>query len=197
MPFPFQAVLVLGKAMGREPQRADRELRARAAAAAASQRAGAHMVLSLEARLRGQERAGSAVVADHLSTLGVPAGRMVLREISRSTRDEALHAASVQQELGLGPLLVVTSSYHVPRARQVFGEVLGAQRATVHGTMALYSLANATERQWILAGEPSHDTLCREARVERGLQAAEASIALLPAGLRWRLESWAGFLWRG
>jgi len=197
MHLPFEAVLVLGKAEGRDAERCRRELRARAAAASAAQRAGATMVLSLEARLRGQPRAGSAIVADHLTTLQVPSERVVLRETSRSTRDEAVHAATVIDELGLGPLLVVTSAYHVPRAKHIFREVMGDRRATVHGSMGLYALGNATEREWILQGEPDADTLRHEGRVERLLLAAEASIGMLPRQVRWRMESWAGTLWRG
>jgi len=197
MPLPFEAVLVLGKAVGRDAERCRRELRARAAAASAAQRAGATTVLSLEAQLRGQSRAGSAIVAEHLTALHVPSHRVVLRETSRSTRDEAVHAAAVMDELGLGPLLVVTSAYHVPRARLIFREVMGHHRATVHDSMGLYALANATERHWILRGEPNAGTLQYEGRVERLLLAAEASIGVLPRGLRWRMESWAGTLWRG
>ncbi len=197
MPLPFEAVLVLGKAEGRDAERCRRELRARAAAASAAQRAGATTVLSLEARLRGQPRAGSAIVADHLAALQVPTDRVVLRETSRSTRDEAVQAAALVEQLGLGPLLVVTSAYHVPRARMIFAEVLGGRRATVHGSMGLYALANAREREWIVAGEPDTDTLRREGRIERLLLAAEATIGMLPRGLRWRLESTAGTLWRG
>lgn len=197
MPFPFRAVLVLGKAIGRDPERAHRELQARSAAAAAAHRAGAHTVLSLEARLRGQERAGSAIVAEHLVHLGVPPACLVVRESSRSTRDEAVQAAAIAVAQSLGPLLVVTSAYHVARARRIFHEVLGPAGVSVHGTMALYALANTAERAWIRQGEPSPGTLRREGRVERTLLAAESCIGCLPASLRWGVESWAGTLWRG
>ncbi len=197
MPFPFQAVLVLGKAVGQDAERCHAELRARAAAASAAYRAGARTVLNLEAKLRRQEQAGSDIVAEYLDALGVSASDIVLRQTSRSTRDEAVQAAALVEQLGLAPLLVITSAYHVPRARRIFEDVLGPQQVSVHGTMAPYALANPTERAWILAGEPTIGTMRRERRVERGLLAAEASLRMLPAGLRWRLESWAGTLWRG
>jgi len=197
VPVPFDAVLVLGKAVGREPPRCHRELKARAAAASAAHRAGAGTVISLEARLRGQERAGSAIVAEHLAALGVPAARVVLRQSSRSTRDEAIQGAALAEELGLRQLLVVTSAYHVPRARQIFDEVAGRDRATVHGTMGLLRFANPTERGWILDGEPCASTIRSEGRVEAGLLAAEAALGWLPSRLRWALESRAGTLWRG
>jgi uncharacterized SAM-binding protein YcdF (DUF218 family) len=197
MPFPFRAVHVLGKAIGRDPARAHRELRARTAAASAALRAGATTAVNLEARLRGQERAGSAIVADYLDQLGVPAERVLLRETSRSTRDEAVQVAELMERFDLAPLLVVSSAYHVPRARKVFTQVLGHERVSVHGTMALHALANPTERAWILTGEPNARTMASEGRIERALLSAEAAVGLLPPHLRWSLESWAGTLWRG
>jgi uncharacterized SAM-binding protein YcdF (DUF218 family) len=196
VPFPFDAVLVLGKALGREPERCHRELRARAAAAAAAHRAGAERVLSLEAQLRGQDRAGSAIVAEHLATLGVRPDRLLLEERSRSTRDEALLAREIVQRRVIRCLLVISSAYHVPRARRIFTEVLGEGRASVHGSMALYALANPQERRWILAGEPSEATMAREGRLEGALLAAESFVGLLPRHLRWGLERWAAALWR-
>lgn len=197
MGFPFDAVLVLGKAIGRDPERAHRELWARAAAAAAAQRAGATTVLTLEARLRGQPTAGSAIVAEHLASLGVPKEHVVIRETSRSTRDEAVQAEVITSERGLHRLLVVSSSYHVPRARRIFTEVLGIRQVSVHGTMSLYALANRAERKLILEGEPTSRTMASEGRIERALMGAEAAVGLLPAPARWSLESWAGTLWRG
>jgi hypothetical protein len=196
MPFPFDAVQVLGKAVGREPVRCHRELRARAAAAAAAHRAGATTVLSLEALLRGQDRPGSAIVAEHLAALGVSPERLVLEERSRSTRDEALMARDIVQHRSIQRLLVVTSAYHVPRARRIFTEVLGESRVSVHGTMALYALADARERAWILDGEPSEATRGSEGRLERLLLGAEAAVSLLPRHTRWKLEAWVGELWR-
>ncbi len=197
MPFPFDAVLVLGKGLRRDPKRAHAELRARTAAASAALRAGATRVLSLEAQLRGQARAGSDIVAENLRFLGVHADSMVLREHSRSTRDEAVMSQKLARELGIRRLLAVTSSYHVPRTRQIFEAVHGPDKVSVHGTTALLALANPAERAWIVAGEPTARTQTEEARVEQLLLTAEASLAPLPRPLRWKLESLAGSLWRG
>ena len=197
MPFPFDAVQVLGKAIGRDPARAHRELWARAAAAAAAHRTGARRVLTLEAKLRGQQRPGSAIVAEHLASFGVPAQDIIARETSRSTRDEAVQAADLADELGLSRLLVVTSAYHVPRARRIFSDVLGEGRVSVHGTMTFCALAAPDERARILRGEPDASTMVSEGRIEQALLAAECAISLLPHDLRWRLESRAGSLWRG
>ena len=119
-------VLILGKELRHFPERARRELKARSAAAAVALRAhGAQAAVSLEAPLAGQEDAGSAIVASFLGELGVPAERMVLDERTRSTREEAVEGARVADRLGWKRVLVVTSAYHVPRARRVFGDVLG------------------------------------------------------------------------
>ncbi len=197
MAFPFDAVLVLGKGLRRDRERGLRELRARSAAASAAVRAGAGRALSLEAKLEGQDREGSAIVAENLATLGVPAEKTVLRQRSRSTRDEAVLARDLARELGIQRLLVVTSAYHVPRSRQLFEEVLGPRAVSVHGTAALLALANDAERRWILAGEPTIATMAAEARIERLLLTAEAALAPLPRPLRWKIESFAGTLWRG
>lgn len=196
MSFPFDAVLVLGKALRGDPERAMRELRARAAAASAALRAGAARALSLEARMRGQERAGCEIVADILSDLGVSADRLVLAARSRSTREEAEVAAEMCDALGVCRLVAVTSSYHVLRARRVLEERLGVARVSVHGTAAFLGLADARERALILAGEPCAATLAHEGRTERCLGLAEAAVFPLPRRLRWRLEVSAGRLWR-
>ncbi|MFH1466591.1 MAG: YdcF family protein [Pseudomonadota bacterium] len=196
MSFPFDAVLILGKALRRDPERARRELAARAAASSAALRAGARRVLSLEALMRGQDEPGSAIVAALLAGLGVPAGRLIAAARSRSTREEALVALDLADAHGLRHLVAVTTGYHVPRARRVLEEVLGPERVSVHATTAFLALASPRERAMILAGEPGPGALHREARTERLLSAAEALVSPLPHALRWRLETATATGWR-
>jgi uncharacterized SAM-binding protein YcdF (DUF218 family) len=196
MNFPFDAVLILGKSLRGDPERARRELAARAAAASAALRAGAGWVLSLEACMRGQEEAGSTIVATLLADLGIPSDRLIAAARSRSTREEALVALELADAHGLRHLLAVTTGYHVPRARRVLEEVLGPERVSVHATTAFLALADGRERTLILAGEPGRAALRRELRTERRFTAAEVLVAPLPRALRWRLEIAAASGWR-
>lgn len=195
MPAPFDAVLVLGKELRRDPDRARRELGARAAAAAAAYRAGATFVATLEARLRGQERSGSAIVAEYLVALGVPEAAIVRADTTRSTREEAVLGARLFRERGVRRGLVVTARYHVPRAQRLFADE-GAS-AAVHAPEALWRWANATERAWIAEGEPSAEVMAAECRVEAILSNLARALAPLPKPARARLEIVAGAWLRG
>jgi hypothetical protein len=196
MSFPFDAVLILGKALRGDPARARRELAARAAAASAALRAGAGRVLSLEACMRGQEEAGSAIVAALLADLGVPTSSLITAARSRSTREEAMVALELADAHDLGRLVAVTTGYHVPRARRVLEEVLGPGRVSVHASTAFLSRASERERALILGGEPGLAALRHETRAECLLGAVEALVAPLPRALRWRLETAAASAWR-
>lgn len=195
MAFPFDGVLILGKELRREPERARRELKARAAAAAAALRAGAGWVAALEAKLQGQESSGAALVGELLVELGVPADRILLRPATRSTREEAVLGAALFAERGAHRGLVLTARYHVPRARRLFVEACAA--VEVHAPAALWRHANDQEREWIVAGEPDEAALAAEAPVERLFSACEAALHPLPAGLRGMIEIRAGSWWRG
>ncbi|MDP2307272.1 MAG: YdcF family protein [Pseudomonadota bacterium] len=192
---PFDAVLILGKELRRDPDRARRELRARAAAGAAAWRAGAPFVATLEARLRGQELSGSAIVADYLAELGVPQRAIVRMDRTRSTREEAVEGAALFVARGVRRGLVVTASYHVPRARRLFADV-GAP-AAVHAPEGLWRFANATERAWIEAGTPDAAVMAEECRIEAVLSNLARGLALLPVPARSRVEIVAGAWFRG
>ena len=193
----FGAVLILGKELRRDPARARRELMARSAAAAAALRRGVPAAWTLEAPLRGQALAGSDIVVGLLAALGVEPGRVRAERQTRSTREEALCAARLVEEQGVERLLVVTSAYHVPRARRVFGDVLGAAKVAVHAPEALLLGATERERAWIRAGHPAPGDLAHECRVEALWSGLERLIAPLPARLRWDLEVRAGAALRG
>ena len=189
-------MLVLGKELRRDPERARRELRARSAAAAVAWRGGARTVLTLEAPLRGQPDAGSAIVAAHLQHLGVPAAAVVCEARTRSTREEALRASALVSARGLGRLLVITSGYHVPRARRLLAEHFDAGALAVHAPTGFLRGATDEERVWIQAGVPAGAALAREERLERRLLWAAAALAWLPGPVRWAVEVQAGALLR-
>lgn len=195
MAFPYDAVLILGKELRRDPARAQRELRARAAAASAALRAGARQVATLEAHLAGQAQSGSALVAELLGKLGVDPAQVVRRDVTRSTREEAVLGTSWFCEVQARRGLVLTARYHVPRARRLFAEA-GAD-AEVHAPEALWRWASAREREWITAGEPDAAALAVEARTEGLYTALEAAIRPLPHGARAMLEIEAGAWLRG
>jgi hypothetical protein len=193
--FPFDGVLILGKELRRDPERARRELRARAAAASAALRAGAAWVATLEAKLRGQEHSGAALVAEFLDELGVPPERIVARDLSRCTREEAVLGAALFDERQARRGLVLTARYHVPRARRLFLEA--SARAEVHTPEALWRHADARERAWIEAGTADDGVMAAEAPVERVFGALGTALRPLPAGLRAMVEIRAGAWWRG
>jgi hypothetical protein len=192
---PFDAVLILGKELRRDPERARRELRARAAAASAALRAGAPFVATLEAKLRGQEESGSTIVIGYLHELGVPDAAIVRDNVTRSTREEAVHGGALFRSRGVRRGLVVTARYHVPRATRLFADV-GAP-AVVHTPMALWRFANEVERRWIAEGEPDAAVMVDECRVEALLSTLARALAPLPVTARSRLEIAAGAAFRG
>ncbi|MFT5681478.1 MAG: uncharacterized SAM-binding protein YcdF (DUF218 family) [Myxococcota bacterium] len=193
----FDGVLILGKELKRDRDRALRELKARAAAASAALRRGAVAVASLEAPLVGQQEAGSAIVAGYLHELGVPEDRIILRTDSRSTREEAILAAKLADEQGWSRLLVITAIYHAPRARRLFEEHLGRHRVTIHSPQAMLRHATEQERAWITAGESSSEELASELRVEQAFSAAERVLSVLPDRVRWGVEMRAAAWLRG
>ncbi len=193
--FPFDAVLVLGKELRRDPVRARAELRARAAAARAALRAGARFVATLEARLRGQDRSGSDLVSDMLAELGAAPHQVVARSLTRSTREEAVLGAALFLERGARRGLVITAEYHVDRARRLFSEAGAA--AEVHAPEAMWRWASERERVWIASGRPTPGALAAEASSERVLGSLEWLARPLPVGLRSMLEIGAGRAWRG
>lgn len=189
---PFGKVQVLGKELRRHPVRALAELRARSAAAAVAWRRGAGQVLTLEAPLIGQSKAGCELVAALLSELGVAPEAVVERSWTTSTREEALAARRLCEDSPGERLLVITSAYHVARARRMFAEAFPPGRVAVHAPEALLRGATAQERAWILAGAPSAQTWADERVPELVLGGLAAALRPLPSAVRWDLEVRAG-----
>ncbi len=192
---PFDAVVILGKQLKGDPDRGMRELRARSAAASAAWRSGVPLVLTLEARLKGQDRSGSSLVVEMLTELGVAPTAIVQADRSRSTREEALVAAELLGARSIRRVLVLTARYHTTRARRLFEET--GLHIAVHAPDALWRIANPSERAWIDAGEPDAGTLAAEARTEGLWETLGALISPLPVGWRHSLEVRAGAALRG
>lgn len=192
---PYDAVLILGKHLGVETDRAERELRARAAAAAAVWRAGVPVIGTLEAHLVNHPRTGSEVVVELLHELGVPDSAIYRRDWTCSTRDEVVRGTAWFRELGASRGLVLTARYHVPRTRRLFREE--GYEAIVQSPEGLWRFADERERAWIAAGEPDDAVMRREAWVEGRWSLLEAATRWLPLSVRSDLEIRAGRRYRG
>ncbi len=186
----MDALLVLGKELRRDPERALRELAARSAAAAVAWRCWRVPILALEGVLRGQEEPGCDIVQREFVTLGVPADQVVARPWTCSTREEVLRSVELLDQMKGCRMLAITAAYHVPRTRRYFRQ---AQRSVrVASPEAFLRGANERERQQILAGTPDARSLEMELRAERKLDRVETLVGFLPDSVAWHLEVQSG-----
>ncbi|MFT5586726.1 MAG: uncharacterized SAM-binding protein YcdF (DUF218 family) [Cognaticolwellia sp.] len=190
------AVLILGKELRRYPQRARRELRARAAAASVALRLGASFVANLEARLRGQQQSGASLVAEDLRALGVLDEQVLLQNQTRSTREEVVAARSLVREHAVQRLLVLTAAYHLPRVRSYLEDAMPFGGWVVQAPEGLLQHATMRERAWIEAAIPDAQVFDQEAWAERSFGLGARALSPLPRRLREGLEIRAGALFR-
>lgn len=191
------AVQVLGKELRRDAERARRELAARSAGAALLWHRHGCPVLTLEAPLRGQTDAGSAIVARFLRAHGVPDTAIEAAEESRSTREEVMALGRRAEVRGWSQVLVLTSAYHVARSQRICDDVLGAGVGRVLAPEALLAGAAPLFAAPIRAGVPGAAALARERAAERRLMGLAALLRPLPRRLRFGLEVAAGAVARG
>lgn len=191
------AVLVLGKELRRFPARARRELAARAAGAVVLWRRHGCPVLALEAPLRGQREAGSAMVTGLLRSHGVPLGDIEAAEESRSTREEVLALRRRARDRGWAQILVLTAAYHVRRSQVICDGVLGPGCARVLAPEALLAGAPPDLQPAIRAGVSTPAALAPEHAVERRLTLLAAVLRPLPRRVRFGVEVAAGAAARG
>jgi uncharacterized SAM-binding protein YcdF (DUF218 family) len=184
------ALLVLGKELRRDPERARRELAARSAAAAVAWRCWRSPILALEGVLRGQEEPGCDIVRRELVALGVPADQITARPWTCSTREEVLRSVELLDQVKGRRMLAITAAYHVPRTRRYFRQIQRPVR--VASPEAFLRGATQQERQQILAGTPDAHTLELERQTERKLDRMEALVGFLPDSVAWRLEVRSG-----
>lgn len=192
----LDAVMVLGKELRRDPERARRELLARAVAAVVALRGGARKVLTVEARLRGQAESGSALVAAALLARGAREDQLIRQEQSRSTREEAMLARALTVEHGLGRLGVITAHYHLPRARALFDEHFAPGEVELFTPESFAQRATAEERAVIAAATPTAETMRDEGRAEAVLHGLARALRPLPNPLRFAVEVQAAALLR-
>ena len=187
------AVVVLGKELRLDAARGRRELRARAAAAAAVYRATGCRILTLEARMRGQDQSGARLVCGLLSELAVPIAAVVAEERTRSTRAEVQRTAELFPS---EPVWLLTAAYHLPRCRSLLKEA-GQTQAQVFLPEDFLGLATEQDRAWILEGIPDGKVMGEEGRRERLFGLAEGLLGPLPLRIRSRIEVAAGEVYRG
>lgn len=74
----------------------------------------------------------AAVLRDHAVSAGIPEGRIVLRDRSQTTYDDAAMSMPLLKERGVKTVLLVTSPWHSGRAAKLFRE-----QAAPHGIEVL------------------------------------------------------------
>ncbi|MCP5368186.1 MAG: YdcF family protein [Hyphomicrobiales bacterium] len=127
------AIVVLGAAVladGRPSQALARRVRG----GAAHFHAGAAPWLVLSGGAVGHATPEAVVMADLARGLGVPAAALVLEDRSRNTYENALNTRAIAAARGWRRLLVVTDSFHLPRALYIFRKIgMEAQGRAVAG----------------------------------------------------------------
>lgn len=68
----------------------------------------------------GHQRPEAREMADILAVMGIPGRAMVLEELSRNTYENAYYGAQLLQQRGIERVLLVTSAFHMERARRAF-----------------------------------------------------------------------------
>src|SRR5262249_30292712 len=101
---------------------------------------------------RSPRRPTGETIQSTLIAIGVPAERILVETLSRTTRDEAVVIQPMLKAQGVEQVILVTSQTHMRRA-------LGAFRAV--GVMAIPAVAQEFDRtrelaEWVL---PTHDGL--------------------------------------
>ena len=112
----FDAILLLGVALGKDDQPTD-ELRARCGAAAEAYRKGlSTKIVVCGGRLPGHTVSEADVMARLLEENGVPAGAIIKENQSQDTMENMRFAARLLGGAKGKCVLVVTSDYHLRRA---------------------------------------------------------------------------------
>lgn len=68
----------------------------------------------------GEPRSEAQDMRDYLAEMGVPENAMWIEGKSRTTLENAEESSKILREFGAGPVLLVTSAFHIPRAVAAF-----------------------------------------------------------------------------
>jgi len=108
------AIVLLGARVG--PGGPSPALLKRADHAARLYSAGGHDLILASGGGDGPQTEAEAA-ARHLVSLGIPPGAIRLETASRTTWENIALARPILRDLGVGPVVLVTDGYHMPRAR--------------------------------------------------------------------------------
>lgn len=78
----------------------------------------------------------ASLMREHAVALGVPAGRIVLEDRSRSTEEDALFTRDILRQSGYRSIILVTSPYHSKRAAIIFRKVFGKDIRVISAPVA-------------------------------------------------------------
>jgi uncharacterized SAM-binding protein YcdF (DUF218 family) len=107
------------------------------------------------------------VMARAIAKLGIPASALVLEEQSQNTADNARYTAELAERSGIGSVLLVTSSLHMPRAHMQFRR---AGLEVVPVPVPELASRHAWTERWL----PSRRALRRSARAFKEIAALVA-----------------------
>lgn len=162
------AIVVLGGGGGyrwllREDVDPDDLRSSRVAAGARAWLAGRAPVVILSGGGEGEdtEARRMSIAIEHL---GVPGSALVMEQRSRSTRENARFSAALARQMGIGKILLVTSSLHMPRAAFEF-------RATELDVVPVPVPERASREHWNQRWLPSRTALQRSERAFKEMAA--------------------------
>ncbi|MBQ3135287.1 MAG: YdcF family protein [Oscillospiraceae bacterium] len=96
----------------------------------------------------------ASVMRDYLVSSGVPGERILVEDVSRNTYQNMIYSQQMMQQQGLDPadgVLVVSSGFHLTRARMLWDRVTGQGKNL--STLAAPS-THAPSRLWMYIREP-------------------------------------------
>lgn len=110
----------------------------------------------------------ASAMRSFLSARGVPAAHLLVESNSKDTIQNAINTAQMLlAEQRMHEIVVVTSSFHVRRAREYFEAILGAYGLTAHATITFEGAAEAALLQPPGSEKAACNALLHSATVER------------------------------
>lgn len=155
-------------------------------------------LLSAEGHLRGMPRPGCLMAARILKDLGANPGRIRCWPAANRTVNEVRAFHSMRQQLGGGGVLLVTSGYHVPRARHILRrELRGKEPIQVvdfEGPLVREALARLAKPRREVLGRAMEGG--RRKGLRQGLMMLSECVAFFTGSIT-PLERWMADTFRG